>query len=168
LEIFSPLREGAVEEVRKRRVRRLSADSTVCRCGHSSNVHKEDPRYPGSGIIRCQPGQGSCRCSQPSPVLWTNNLRLFKHMTTGYGLDHALSKGIVAVLEYDKPEFKAEYKWLDGELVICDACKNPTPFPVPVSILLESNTLVPMHGDAGKIMCENCFQKWQNPTTASE
>lgn len=170
--VNSPLSAGAMDVFRKQREKALAKKlHSVCRCGHSSNVHLD---LRGDGVLICRPGRMHCSCKHIDPVLETNNLRLFRFMTTGHGMDHALSKGICAVLEKreedlvsgdEKRELNpAEIKWIQGEFPLCDICHEVAPEPVPVSILTETKVMIETNGDAGKILCQGCFNKWYHPT----
>ena len=164
-EILSPLSPGAKEAMEKRGGLRKKRGKSreICSCGHPVNSHKvmED----GSGRTTCTPGRTACGCIEILPIITTDNLRFFLFGTTGmcYGLDHALSKGILLTEESD--DFG--YQWLSGDEAVCGKCSEVTPFPIPVAIDRITGKLA-MDGSIGnnfnRILCQGCFIAWTTPS----
>lgn len=73
----------------KRRVR----ESRVCICGHGATSHTET--LPG--IFSCQPSRMTCHCQTLYSVITVPDTRVFRRMSNGYGVDHALVRGIAAL-----------------------------------------------------------------------
>lgn len=117
------------------------------------------------------PGRMSCGCAEASPVLVVENLRLFMFGTTGYcyGVDHALTKGLLACLVAQNAEgagaessgaevhggtrkpVGSGFQWIlpagvgvEGDLgpdAYCDKCGEVTGMPVAVAIDRETKTI---------------------------
>lgn len=127
-EILSPLSPGAREVFKAKDGMKKVRSREICTCGHSVNAH--NPRADGGGTS-CKSGQTPCGCMELRPVIEVDNLRHFMFSTGGtcYGLDHALSKGILMTTDNDYG-----FRWLVGDEAVCDKCAEVTPFPIPVAI----------------------------------
>ena len=162
-QILSPLSPGAREVFAKNGGLRKKRSREICACGHSMNYHKV--AKDGSGLTTCSAGNTDCGCIEAKPVLEVDNLRYFMYATTGmcYGLDHALSKGILMSDENDYG-----YRWLSGENAVCDKCAEVTPFPIPVAIDRITKKIA-LDGSIGnnynRIMCQSCFIEWTTPSS---
>lgn len=100
--------------------RRLSATGKrrnpyICLCGHAMARHSEDPN---TGAVSCKPSRIWCHCTRKYPVLTVEDTRIFVRMSDGYGQDHAVIRGLSALIKKGK---KAE--WVTEGLV-CHFCET--------------------------------------------
>lgn len=153
--IFS---EGALDAFRKKNPAGVRKKPTreVCACGHSMNFHK-----PLGEKVYCSPGRGGCLCEEPSPVLEAESTRVFMYVTTGFGSEHALAKGILASIDKG-----FGFKWIDGDAPKCAKCAGDAvnPYPVAARVVEDpsgSARLVPTAapGVYNKILCASCFSQ---------
>lgn len=107
-----------------------SLDRRICICGHAMSRHHFND-YTGGHY--CKPGQLSCPCATPRPVIEVPNTRYFMRKSHGSGAKHALPRGIVASMEaLGEEEFTSKRVWLIEQK--CDVCKQETKlYPVRVS-----------------------------------
>ena len=100
--------------------RRLSATGKrrnpyICLCGHAMARHYEDPKF---GSVSCKPSRIWCHCTRKYPVLKAEDTRGFLRISDGYGQDHAVIRGLSALIKKGK---KAE--WVP-EGLLCHICKT--------------------------------------------
>jgi hypothetical protein len=160
----SPEAQAFLREMKDRADRMGRGSREVCACGHSLKYHQTDV---ASGYVLCKPGKIGCGCSEERAVLRASNLRRFLHKTSepGYGMGHALSKGVAASLGAGEL-----VEWIrvgtDGA-VLCDACGSGTGFvdgsgKSPVyPIAFDARQLRAVDGlDAktNRVMCLGCAQ----------
>jgi len=144
--VLSPMDPNGVAQFEKNRGTKKT--QTVCICGHSSNKHSND-----GSLTFCTPGRMTCLCQSLREVIKTENLRLFQYTTTGFGIDHALGKGISACVSRETP-----FEWIEKP-TLCDACLQPVELPIPVSVNSTNYQLSFTGGGIDKIVCENCFNR---------
>ena len=129
-----------------------SLDRRICICGHAISRHHFN-NYEGSHY--CKPGQLSCPCFNPRPVIEVPNTRYFMRKSHGSGAKHALPRGIVASIEALGEEFTEKRKWLVDE--VCDICKKPAKF-FPVRVTPSGEPLGDHDDDQGvtAFLCQEC------------
>lgn len=154
---MSPLDPDAYRKFEEdKRLKAASAEARktrlVCACGHSKGAHN------GGG---CKPGNTDCWCKHENYVLQAENLRFFIYGTTdsSVGMDHALSKGLMASFGKGKT-----WKWIDADgegKPLCAKCKVGTGEPIPISV--DDGQNVPSVGRSGHnnaILCRDCYISW--------
>jgi len=159
-EILSPLSPGAKELFLEKGGMKKKPTRQICSCGHAVDRHAV--LADGSGTT-CGIPKTPCGCIEIYPVIEVDNLRFFMYATTGmcYGLDHALSKGL---LMSDSNDYG--YRWLSGEDPVCDKCREVTPFPIPIAIDRITGKIASdgsLGNNFNRIMCQGCFIEWTTP-----
>lgn len=132
-----------------------STDRRICICGHSMSRHHFNDYTGGHD---CKPGQLSCPCINPRPVIEVPNTKFFMRKSQGSGAKHALPRGIFAAIEKLGEDFNEQKKWLVDE--ICDFCKEPAKF-YPVRVTPTGEILSDSDEDEGvtAFVCAECRQK---------
>lgn len=110
--------EAADEALREKGPR----DRRICACGHGIARHMDD-----YGSVYCKPSRMECPCKKVRPVLETNDTRAFLRRTDGMGVQHALTRGIVAAMKRGR-----SVKWL-VELK-CDRCGQSADKVIPAPV----------------------------------
>jgi hypothetical protein len=119
-------------------------DGRICICGHAMGYHEF---IEERGRHKCKAQKQSCPCKNPRPVLTTSNTRLFTRKTHGSAGLHALTQGIVAVIEIG-----GVVDW-DIELA-CDKCGEVKPVvPCPIS---QSGQISNEATGWDKLLCREC------------
>jgi hypothetical protein len=122
---------------------------TICICGHSMNYHVH---IKDSNFHACSANKGNCKCSAPVEVAKVSNARAFNSSTVGYGRDHALTKGIVRLLEKD-----GTIEWL-ADLPKCVICGEKNGPIVPAPCDEDASRVIPNDQSRYNIMlCQTCL-----------
>lgn len=125
------------------RTRPAQRDGRVCICGHSVTKHIEI-----GGGWSCKPSKMNCPCKKCRPVLDADDTRPFLRKTQGPGPEHALSRGLAALLQGGK-----DAEWIID--LICDRCKEPNNSLVPVPVTKDGRPTDTSTGyDA--LLCPDC------------
>lgn len=137
----------SVDEVRNAdsrvRERRHERDPRVCLCGHAVSRHTIT-----NGVVYCKPGRMECPCKKCRPVLEASDTRKFLRKTSGAGALHALSLGMLALVEEKKSA-----KWIID--LQCDRCKKDDKSVVPVPVTQHGKATTYATGyDA--LLCKEC------------
>lgn len=139
--------EEAIETDR-RLMKKGPRDNRICVCGHAVARHKTDEF---SGITECRPSRMYCPCETPRAVLEAEDTRMFLRQTNGPKSEHALVRGMVALVVAEK-----EAKWLDDPL-LCDKCGNRGNIsPVP---LTKNNRIAYEPSARNALLCETCIEE---------
>ena len=121
-DVLSFTKEEGQEALAKIKANPTGRDSGVCLCGHPRSKHIES-----SLGYTCSPGKLFCPCKRLRVVVESPNLRPFMFKSTGGGVLHALSKGLLKAVELE-----IEVEWVADS--ICDRCgREGRVGPVPVS-----------------------------------
>lgn len=137
----------SLDEVRKAdglvREKRHDRDQRVCLCGHAISRHTVT-----NGVVYCKPGRMECPCKKCRPVLEASDTRKFLRKTSGAGALHALSLGLLAHSETEKP-----VKWIIE--LKCDRCQKNDKNVVPVPVTQHGKAVSYATGyDA--LLCKEC------------
>lgn len=137
----------SIDEVRKAdssvRDRPHDRDSRVCLCGHPVSRHTVT-----NGVVYCKPGRMECPCKKCRPVIEASDTRKFLRKTSGAGALHALSLGMLALVESNKT-----VKWIID--LQCDRCKKNDNAVVPVPVTQHGKAVTYATGyDA--LLCRAC------------
>lgn len=126
--------------------RSRSKDRRVCLCGHAVNRH-----LTTNGIVMCTPSRMVCPCKNIRAVLEAEDTRVFLRKTTGPGVEHALVKGMAALVIAGK-----QANWIDQPT--CDRCSSQDGVsPVPVTSAKTVAYGEPTGYDA--LLCETCKEE---------
>jgi hypothetical protein len=124
-------------------------DSRICICGHAISRHNIDE---DSGRSTCSPSQMSCSCLHINPVLEADDTRMFLRKTTGPGKEHALIRGISALIAIDK-----SCTWIAGSQ-LCQKCGTAELPIVPVPVKdPEMSKVVYRQSQHNAMMCAKCL-----------
>ena len=93
-----------------RKQRRLQKG--ICICGHGANRHKRNAQ----GQVICQVNIRYCHCHKFRGVITASTLNPFARVSDGNANQHALIRGIVALMESG-----GTFNWIDGAY-ICASC----------------------------------------------
>lgn len=118
----------------------------VCLCGHGISRH-----FKQRDAWMCMVTKIWCRCSEPLPVLQSEDLKPFMFKTTGAGPHHALTKGLHALSQKGKG-----VKWIIvAQCQICrqsDAAVHATP-------LAENNRFSVEYAKQNALLCLACLKE---------
>ena len=121
-------------------------DRRVCACGHAMARHEFNPSI---GLDKCSALRYDCKCRKPNAVLDTNDVRPFRFRTEGSGIQHAISRGIVAAVKKGH-----ELNWIE-EAQICDKCKTTEGKMTPMTV--TSNGFPADHDTGFNVLfCTEC------------
>lgn len=126
-------------------------DNRVCICGHAMTRHVEQ-----DGVSRCFPSRMACVCQGTRPVLEVSDTRLFLRKTTGPGKEHALLRGLSALVLKG-----GEASWIEN--LSCELCgvdattENISPVPLSISgkICYNESQLSGKHA----FLCRPCIEE---------
>ncbi|MGA1717683.1 MAG: hypothetical protein ACO38Q_02630 [Aquiluna sp.] len=139
--------EEAIETDR-RLMKKGPRDNRICVCGHAVARHKTDEF---SGITECKPSRMYCPCDSPRAVLEAEDTRMFLRQTNGPKSEHALVRGMVALVVAEK-----EAKWLDDPL-LCDKCQKRGNIS-PVA-LTKNNKIAYEPSSKNALLCDSCIEE---------
>lgn len=139
--------ESLAEYEARARVTGRNLDRRVCICGHSIRRH-----HIGQGYTKCIPAKMSCPCSTMVPVVETSDTRCFMWLTTGYGREHALVKGIHSVGAKGKT-----WDWVE-ENRRCFKCetRGVVLMPCPVNVNWQ---VARSPQKVNALLCEDCIRE---------
>jgi hypothetical protein len=138
---------------------RRTSDPRICICGHNARSHGSQAvsgigfeLFQSRGKEMCSAGRQACPCIQFEAVATCSDVRVFIFKTTGFGNNHALSKGILAAQERGK-QVAPIGDW------VCKACgegaaEGKTVGPVPID-LAKREVLRP--GEINALLCGECL-----------
>jgi hypothetical protein len=136
-----------------------TSDPRICICGHNARSHGSQSvsgmgydLYQSRGKEMCSAGRQMCPCMQFEAVATCSDVRVFIFKTTGYGNNHALSKGILAAQTRGK-DVAPIGEWT------CKACgegaaEGKTVGPVPIGL---SRQEVQRPGEVNMLLCGECL-----------
>jgi hypothetical protein len=97
-------------------------DARICLCGHPIARHTIV-----NGVVYCKPSRMECPCKKTRPVLEADDTRKFLRRTSGSGAMHALSLGLVSLIQSGKSA-----KWIVD--LVCDRCGAQDGNVVPAAV----------------------------------
>ena len=118
----------------------------ICICGHQMTRHFESPRG-----YNCTHGKSWCGCRKPMAVLVPEDVSVFRFKTTGYGREHALTKGLHALSQKKK-----KVNWLIGRKCFGCGITSEVLHPVPLN---EFMRLIYDSGKFNALFCKDCLIK---------
>ena len=135
-------------EMDKKLTKKSVRDNRICICGHAIGRHKVD-EY--SALTECKPSRMYCPCQTERPVLQAEDTRMFLRQTTGPMSEHALIRGMAALVVADK-----EAKWIEDPK--CDRCESNEGAVGPVP--LTKNNKVAYEPSARNVfLCAKCLEE---------
>lgn len=123
-------------------------DRKVCICGHGMSRHME---VEGRGFWTCNPSKLYCPCEQPVAVLEVSDTRPFLRTTRGYGIDHALIRGLSSLFEKG-----GTGGWI-GEFPYCAICKTKEGPIHPVAVNMDGTRILEEPGKKNTLLCGSCL-----------
>lgn len=139
---------GSVDEILQ--ISRGDADrmKPVCICGHGVSRHIQ---YSEDSAPYCSVAKGWCACKRPLPVIKVRDTRTFMHKTEGWGIKHALIKGIRA---YEQKGGKISMI-IEPRCIMCDRTDGML-LPAPLN---RFNKIARTAQEVTIIVCENCLRE---------
>lgn len=118
----------------------------ICICGHPMIHHRE----LAAGRLACVNGQMYCPCIKPEAVLVAQDTRYFSRKTEGWGVRHALVRGL--------HETEKNGKWAKFLIApSCKMCRTCEPPLLPTSV---SKAQRPSRNPEPEnvFLCEECIR----------
>lgn len=115
----------------------------ICICGHAIARHSKS-----EALSSCSVGRSWCSCSQPFPILESDDLRAFIFSTDGIGKKHALAKGLYALWKNGR-----KARWLIN--LACFRCERQVSRLFPAALTREKRIAF-RSGYSNALLCREC------------